>query len=196
MKKLTLTSWILAAVLALAAAPLFAQQSGSTLDKMDFGLNFTYKWAKRATAAPGPGFFIQGGSLDTAYTPGGRFKGLGLAVDANGESASSVTAGVNLSQLTFVAGPRYTQRGSRASVYAQSLFGVVHAFNSVFPGATGPLSSATAFASQFGGGLNVQFTQHLAWRVTELDYIYTRLPNNNTNSQSDIRLSTGVAFHF
>jgi len=193
MKKIALMT--LALLGSFSSTALLAQQGNNRLAKMDFGLNFTYKWA-RTTVATQPGFFIQGGSVDAAYTPGGKFKGLGLAVDANGESANSIRAGVNLSQLTFVAGPRYTQQGARAAIYVESLFGVVHAFNSVFPGVAAPQSSATAFSAQFGGGINLQFVPHLAWRAAALDYVYSRLPNNNSNSQSDTRLSTGLVFRF
>jgi peptidoglycan-associated lipoprotein len=191
-------SVLLVALLVITAVPAFAQKSAppaTTLEKMDFGLTFTYKWAKAATIS-GPEFFLQGGSIDTAYTPGGKFKGLGLALDASGESAQAIKPGVNLSQISFVAGPRYTKTGSLASVYVESLFGVVHGFDSIFPAAAGPQTSATGFASQYGGGVNVFFNHHLGWRVAELDYIYTRLPNNNNGSQSDIRLTTGLTYHF
>jgi hypothetical protein len=194
MKKLTLICAMLAATLGVFAVPAVAQKS-NTLDKMDFGLTYTFKWAKASTTN-GPEFLLQGGSLDAAYTPGGKFKGLGLAVDVNGESAQAIEPGVNLSQITFVAGPRYTRKRGHVSGYAETLFGVVHAFDSVFPNASGPQSSATGFASQYGGGLNLQVLKHLGWRVAELDYIYTRLPNNTNTYQSDIRLSAGATYHF
>jgi hypothetical protein len=181
MKKLTLICAMLAATLGVFAVPAVAQKS-NTLDKMDFGLTYTFKWAKASTTN-GPEFLLQGGSLDAAYTPGGKFKGLGLAVDVNGESAQAIEPGV-------------TRKRGHVSGYAETLFGVVHAFDSVFPNASGPQSSATGFASQYGGGLNLQVLKHLGWRVAELDYIYTRLPNNTNTYQSDIRLSAGATYHF
>lgn len=197
MKKLTLICVMLAAAFTVSAVPSLAQQS-KPLDKMDFGLVYTYKFAKAATTT-GPEFTIQGGAVDAAYTPGGKWKGFGLAVDVNGESAQAVKPGVNLSQISFVAGPRYTMRFSRGSLYAESLFGMVHAFNSVFPlsgGAVGVQPTANGFASQYGGGINADLCSHMDWRIVSVDYIYTRLPNTTNTFQSDTRLSSGFTFHF
>jgi len=181
-----------------AGAPLTAQHlntNGSFRNKTDIGLNFTYKMAKGSEASNS--YFIQGGSLDAAYTPGGKLKGLGLAVDASGAYASSIYPGVDLTQLVFVAGPRYTQRESRASIYVESLYGVVHVYHTaLFTSFGSVLSSAVRFASQSGGGLNLQLSNHIAWRVAEVDYIYTDLPNTTTNRQSATRMSSGIAFHF
>jgi len=201
MKKLTMMA-VMLAVVAMAALPAMAQQkaaapAGGFLDKTDFGLTFTYKWAKASTTA-GPEFFIQGGGLDAAYTPGNWGKKfVGVAAEVDGESASQVKPGINLSQITFVAGPRLTDHCSRGSFYAQALFGMVHAFNSVFPGANGTTQpTANGFASQYGGGLNVKVTEHFGWRVGEFDWIYTTLPNANNGWQSDMRYTTGVTYHF
>jgi len=199
MKKLTLLCVMLASAFTLSAVPSLAQQAkGSALDKMDFGLTYTYKFAKAATTS-GPEFTIPGGAVDAAYTPGGKWKGFGLAIDVNGESAQDVKPGINLSQISFVAGPRYTLRLSRGSLYAESLYGMVHAFNSVFPaggGTVGVQPTANGFASQDGGGINVDFCPHIGWRIVAVDYIYTRLPNATDTYQSDTRLSSGVTFHF
>jgi hypothetical protein len=200
MKKLTMMAVILMVAM-LAVAPVVAQQkaapaTGGILDKTDFGLGFTYKWAKAATTT-GPEFFIQGGEIDAAYTPGNWWKKfVGVAAEVDGESASSVKPGVNLSQITVAAGPRVTDHCSRGSFYAESLFGVVHAFNSVFPSGSSVTTSATGFSSQYGGGINVKVTEKIGWRVGEFDWIYTKLPNATDGWQSDMRYSTGVTYHF
>jgi hypothetical protein len=184
----------------MAGASAIAQQKtaptpGVFHDKLDFGLNYTYKLAKGSTAPNG--YFIQGASFDAAYTPGGRLKGLGLAVDVNDEYAKDIYPSVDLRKLTYVAGPRYTLRGPRASLYVESLFGVDIAYDTVIYSAAGFQSAARSFSSQYGGGLNLNFAKHVAWRVAALDYVFTTLPNDTgTNRQSATRLSSGIAFHF
>ncbi|MGA3162471.1 MAG: hypothetical protein ABSC77_14785, partial [Terracidiphilus sp.] len=113
---------------------------------------------------------------------------------------------VNLHQVTFVAGPRYTwmlsdaQTRHKVSMYGQVLVGAVHAFDSVFPHANGAFSTttptATSVAVQAGGGLNMRLTRNLGLRLLEADYVMTRLPNNTNNYQGDIRFSNGITFHF
>jgi hypothetical protein len=179
----------------------------SILDKMDFGLTYSYKWVKISTTN-GPEHGIQGGSVDAVYNIGGKYKGLGIAIDASGDSASALNPGVDLSQFTIVAGPRYTVHQTKADSpkatgYVQALVGYVHAFDSVFPstppapgGTYSVLTTSNSVALQLGGGFSLPITKHFGYRVAELDYIYTRLGNNNNNFQNDIRLTTGLTVHF
>lgn len=72
---------------------------------------------------------------------GNGAKRFGLAFDFNGETGSNLEPGVNLSQFTLVAGPRYTiwkdkKKSHGANLYGEVLGGCVHAFDSVFPTST------------------------------------------------------------
>jgi outer membrane immunogenic protein len=172
----------------------------ATLDRFDLGLTFTYKVAK-ITNVSDSRFVIPGASLDGVYNFGGKAKNLGLAFDINGEAASGIQPGVDLSQISLVAGPRYTWQLTKAgshkvSFYGQALVGYVHAFNSVFPGSAGVVSSANSFALQTGGGFNLKLNRTIGLRLLEADYVMTKLPNSTNSYQGDLRMSNGLVFHF
>lgn len=210
MNKLTRVSVMLAAF-AICSLPGLGQSAptakASILDKMDFGLTYSYKWVKTSTT-DGPEHGIQGGSIDAVYNLGGKYKGLGIAVDVSGDHASALSPGVDLSQISAVVGPRYTVHQTKAGSpmatgYVQALVGYVHAFDSIFPSnppAPGVVytaaTSASSIALQLGGGFSFPISKHFGYRVAELDYLYTRLGNNNNNYQNDIRLTTGLTCHF
>lgn len=98
-----------------------------------------------------------------------------------------------------MAGPRYTRSLPtlhRTQLFAEGLFGGVHAFDSVFPGSTGVTSSAGGFSMQLGGGVNVPVAKRISIRALEVDYVHTNLPNNSADSQNDLRLAFGAVWHF
>jgi len=165
----------------------------------EFGLNYTAKIAKISDA--NTNFVLNGGAVDGVYWLGTRFKGLGVAFDLSGETASNIEPNLNLNQISFVAGPRYRFRpfgdpkknGPR--LYAQALFGFVHGSDSVFPVPPASIEdSASSFAAQIGGGLNWPVKGRLGVRVFELDYLFTHLPNLDNNEQADFRASTGITW--
>jgi hypothetical protein len=168
---------------------------------IDFGMTFA---AERSNAGPGNCgcFWFNGGGADTAAT---FWKGLGLAATVTGGHASNISPGVDVSKISFLAGPRYTfaPRGwkghhgfdSRWQVFGQGLIGAVRAFDSPFPSTTGITTSADSFALQTGGGLNVLFSKRIGLRVLEADYVRTTLPNYASNVQNDFRLGIGVTYH-
>jgi outer membrane protein OmpA-like peptidoglycan-associated protein len=144
---------------------------------------------------------LAGGGVDGVYWLGSKAKNLGLAFDINGETASSIQPGVDLSQFTFVVGPRYTlwqdkKKAHGAKLYGEVLGGYVHAFKSVFPGSATAVSTANSFSLQAGGGFNLPIAKSIDLRLIEADYILTKLPNANNDFQSDARLSAGIVFRF
>lgn len=182
-------------------APAGNSQPGVT--HFDLAVSYTAKIAKISQQSSS-NFVLNGASLDSVIWLKGKagLKGkLGVAFDLSGETASNIEPGVNLTQFSGVVGPRYTAwqakgAGYRPNLYTQALVGFVAGSNSVFPQAPGVVARTSAFALQTGGGLNWPLSQHLGWRVFEADYIYTQLPNNASNQQSDLRLSSGINFHF
>ena len=169
----------------------------------DLALNYTYKEAKIASES-NSGFGLRGGSADGVFW----FRGapnIGLAFDVSGESSNNTQTNLRLSQVSVVGGPRFNILHGRGgtgwpSVYVQELAGVVHAYDSVFP-ILGSVpaqvsSSANGFAFQTGGGVNIPLKGNLGWRVGEVDYILTNLPNGTNGYQGDIRVSGGITFHF
>jgi hypothetical protein len=209
MTKLLRFSVMLVATLGFAMLPCAGQaakaasgDSTTAAGTFDLGLTYTYKLAKLSSTT-GWFFGIQGASVDGVYWLGPKAYNLGLAFDFNGETVSNIRPGVNLSQVSFVAGPRYTLwsykapgRLSGINVYGQALVGYVHAFNSVFPSGTLVTSSANSFALQTGGGVNLPICKKWGVRLFEADYVYTRLPNSVGNYQGDLRFSGGATYHF
>jgi hypothetical protein len=207
---------MLIALLGLAILPCAGQQQSgavkktgtSVLDKFDFGLTFTEKYAKIVNTT-GTYFNLPGGSMDVAYNLQ-KAKGWAIAADIQGESATQpITLGYGLNQFSFVVGPRYTAWEQKcacpdklkANIYLQAMIGGVHAWDSLFttqttPTTTSNFTHANSFAFQGGGGVNLPLNKHVGLRVGEVDYILTKLPNITNNFQGDIRFSTGLIFHF
>ena len=209
MTKLFRFSAMLVATLGLAILPC-AGQTASEVNKdtaasagtIDLGLTYTYKMAKVASTT-GPFFGLNGGSIDGVYWLGPKAYNLGVAFDFSGETASNIRPGVNLSQVSIVAGPRYTLwkykapgRFSGVNVYGQALLGYVHGFNSIFPSGTTISTSANSFALQTGAGVNLPICKKWGVRLFEADYVYSRLSNSAGNYQAGVRFSGGATYRF
>jgi len=208
MKTMLRNSAMLVVTLGLAMMSAAGQTSAAggnaskpaTPDRFDLGIAFTYKVAQISNTSQ-ERFVMPGGAVDGVFNLKGRFRNLGLAFDFNAEEAKSIQPGVNLSQVTFVAGPRYTwhdssPRCNKLGIYGQALVGEVHAFNSLFPSSNGVNSSASSFALQLGGGVNLQLTRSMGLRLLEADYVTTKLPNGTNSFQGDMRMSNGLTFRF
>jgi len=166
----------------------------------DLAVTYTTEYGKLATA--GNSFWLQGASADGAVT---LWNGFGIAANLDSGSGNNLAPGINLNQIQFAAGPRYTwtEKNDHAStggryrlqVFGQGLFGVDHAFNGVFPTPAGVVPTATSLAIDAGGGLNLSLNKTFGVRMLEADYIRTSLPNNASNTQNDMRLSFGVTYH-
>ena len=168
----------------------------------DLAVTYTTERAKISPSDCGC-FWLQGGSADAGVT---LFHGLGVAANLTGERASNIAPGVDVSTVSVMAGPRYTYNISRStdqyrdvkrgtSLFGEWLFGGVHALDGVFPTTAGGLkSSASAFAMQVGGGLDVTLANGFSVRAFELDYVRSNLANNGTDSQNHLRLAFGVSY--
>lgn len=181
-----------------------APAQGLGISSADLAATFT---AERAKVAPSDDnyFWLRGGSVNAAMT---LYRGWGLAANFTGSHVSDIGPGVDLNKVTFLAGPRYTynlrrwteryvgsQRETR--VFGESLFGGVHAFDSVFSTAAGGVkSNANAFAMLVGGGVDITLAHGFGLRAFELDYVRSGLPNRGTDSQSHLHLAFGVSYHF
>jgi hypothetical protein len=205
MKKIIRISALL--VLGAAVLPVWGQSAPAGTApanpaNFDLGLTYTAKIAKISQQSSS-NFVLNGASVDGVFWLKGKagLNGkLGVAVDLSGETASNIAPNVNLTQISLVAGPRYTlwtskRATKKPNLYAQGLVGFV-AGNGLFPKDQSTTYRASALAVQAGGGLNWPLTRTIGWRVCEADYVYTQLPNNANSIQNDLRLSSGVTFHF
>lgn len=195
---------VLMSVLALAVTlqPKTHAQQAQRSFPIDIGISYNAERAKIA-GVPCGCFWLQGGSADGTIK---LYRGVGATISVSGQRASAVTAGVDLSKFSVMAGPRYTLGVSRwtsrylgeehsASVFGEALYGYVHGFDSLFPSATGVRTSANSFSMQIGGGMNVNLGRGLGLRALQLDYVRTSLPNSTSNVQNDFRLGVGITYH-
>ena len=205
MRNLICGSMLLAGAGLFASIGIRAQVTSSPLRhssvSADLGVTFTLE---RAQMVPGRCcFWLQGGSVDAAAT---FWRGLGIAASMAGNHSTDAMHGVDVNKITGLAGPRYTytvwsgqtQVGDRrrVQVFGQDLIGGVHGFNGLYPWPGGATTSADSFALEAGGGLNLYFSNRVGWRLAEVEYVRTELPNNGTNTQNDLRLAFGMTFHF
>jgi len=60
-------------------------------------------------------------------------------------------------------------------------------------------NSHTAFATAFGAGVDWNVRDRFSIRPLQFDYLLTHLPeisNGNNQTQNNLRVSTGIVFHF
>ena len=163
------------------------------LPKIDASVNYSYLRANPATSGLG-GFNLNGGSVSAAYNFRDWLSGV---ADFGGYHAGSYN-GVNVNDhmLTYLFGPRVTYRKSRRiSPFGEMLFGAARAGSGVF--ATS--NSHTAFATAFGVGVDWNVRDRFSIRPLQFDYLLTHLPevtNGNNQTQNNLRVSTGIVFHF
>lgn len=184
-----------------AAHTAAAQQSGPGSSHADLTVSYTADHAKLANVS-GSSFWLSGASAEAGFSV---HRGLAIAFEIAGGHVSNIDPGVNLSKLSYAAGPRYTldtsqwtsrwSQGRSSGVFAKALIGVAHAFDGLFPSINGLNYKATSPAIELGGGLGLALTKGLSLRLPELDYLHTSLPNNGSNSQNDLRLSAGLSLH-
>jgi hypothetical protein len=155
------------------------------------------------SVSPNDGFWLQGGGVEAAVN---FQRGLGLVASVSGGHASNVTPGVDVNKVVVLGGERYTHtvwrprkgpaRDRHLELFGQWLFGSVHGFGGVYPASGGVKSSATAFAMQAGGGMNLALSRHFGLRLLDVEFLQTALPNNGSITQNDLRLATGITVHF
>jgi opacity protein-like surface antigen len=120
---------------------------------------------------------------------------LGLVADFSGEYGSaniafdgSSSTSVSIHQHNFLFGPQVSFSVSKFRPFAHALFGASHASDS----ALGASSSNNAFAYAIGGGIDYHLVPMFAWRI-QADLLQTRF---NSTAQNDVRIATGLVFHF
>jgi hypothetical protein len=89
---------------------------------------------------------------------------------------------------SFIFGPRVSVSVGKITPFAHALFGASHITGSV----SGFSTSDTSFASAYGGGLDYHLVPLLNWRF-QADLLHTRF---FSDTQNNIRLSTGIVLHF
>ncbi len=138
-------------------------------------------------------FNLHGGSASFAYNANSWLSGV---ADFGGyHSGNILGTGVDGTLSTYLFGPKISYRKhERITPFGQVLFGVAHASATGF----GTSGSDNAFAMSVGGGLDLRLSRRFSVRPAQVDYLLTRFSETGTGAQSqnNLRLSTGVVFHF
>ena len=179
---------LLMGAVAAIALPAQSQVFGKELE---LGLNYTPTIANVTKGQCGCFMMNGGGAEGTLYL----VDRLALVGDVSLVHGKVSGANYGLTLATYMAGPRLVFRGvhTKYTPYAQALFGGAYG-RSVFPGTTA--GTATSYAIEFGGGIEMNYKKRFGIRLLEADYLLTGLPNNGNNRQTNLKLATGIVFKF
>mgnify|MGYP001106952547 CR=1 FL=1 len=116
-----------------------------------------------------------------ASVAGNFHKNIGIVGDFGGQYKT--IEGVTGHAYEFLFGPRFNYRTEKANVFVHGLFG------GVTIGAAG--ESENGFAMGIGGGVDVKVSDHVAFRVMQVDYIPSHIAEF---WQHNLRLGVGIVF--
>lgn len=119
-------------------------------------------------------------ALDGYFT-----KNFGITADFSGNYKTIDQTDIKLYSYMF--GPTFRAPMGKATPFARALFGAAHLSSNDLGG------SDKTFAYAFGGGLDVNASQHVAIRIAQFDYVGTRFASEN---QKHFRYSGGIVFKF
>jgi opacity protein-like surface antigen len=139
------------------------------------------------------GFSLNGGSAELSYNVTNWLAGV---ADFGGYSSNNIlSTHTNGTLSTYLFGPRVTYRHlGRIAPFGQALFGVAHTGTPILS----TPNHRTVFSLATGIGVDFRLTSHWSLRPLEVDYLLTRFNEGlpATQSQNNLRASTGVVFRF
>jgi outer membrane protein OmpA-like peptidoglycan-associated protein len=152
-----------------------------------------YSYVNFNPGSPFASFTNNGGSGSVAYNPS-RYLGLVAEFAHYGFERSIGGTNVDGSWNTWLFGPRLNLRRDYFVPFVEFLVGDAFGDSQI----TGARSQ-NSFALAAGGGVDVVFSRHVAWRFAQVDYLMTNFsgPNVGGNARQDnLRLGTGIVFRF
>jgi peptidoglycan-associated lipoprotein len=180
---------VLALPWALHAQAISMNGSSDDIPRLEFGANYNYF---HANAPPGQCgcFSLNGGSGTVVYniTPAWA----GVADLMVGHATNVDNSLQNITIFNYLFGPRYTRRTrSRFVPYGQVMLGgAKEDVNFQFT------INRNSFGFLGGGGVTTKLKHRFGLTLGEVDWIYTRVPNAKNNRQNDLRIATGITYHF
>ena len=179
----------------LGLASLFALNAQAQEERktIDVFAGYSYVRANPATSGSN-GFNLNGGSASVSYNFNNWLSGV---ADFGGYTNSNILgSGSGGTLSTYLFGPRVSYRHfNRLTPFGEVLFGVAHT-GTTFLNAN---NSQNAFAMTVGGGIDYRLNSHFSLRPAKVDYLLTRFNefgNTNTQTQNNLRVSTGIVFRF
>jgi hypothetical protein len=104
---------------------------------------------------------------------------------------------------TYMFGPQFKKHSGKFQPFGEALFGTAHSneFAQILEdeGITNKSSTNSAFAMEFGGGLDYAIIPYVELRPVEVDYLLTRFGVNGTpytGNQNNFKYSAGINFQF
>jgi outer membrane immunogenic protein len=180
---------VLALPWALHAQAISMGGANDDVPRLEFGANYNYF---HANAPPGQCgcFSLNGGSGTVVYniTP----KWAAVADLMVGHANNVDNSLQNITIFNYLFGPRYTRRmSSRYVPYGQILFGgAKEDVNFQFT------INRNSFGLLAGGGVTTRLKHKFGLTLGEVDWVYTRIPNAKNDRQNNLRIVTGVTYHF
>jgi peptidoglycan-associated lipoprotein len=174
---------------ALHAQAISMNGSSNEITRFELGANYNYF---HANAPPGQCgcFSLNGGSGTFVYNLRPAWA---VVADLTVGHATNVDNSLqNITIFNYLFGPRYTRRtSSRFVPYGEVLLGgAKEDVNFQFT------INRNAFGVLAGGGVTTRLNRRFGVTIVEGDWIYTRIPNAVNNRQNDLRIVTGVIYHF
>ena len=191
---------VLAAVALLFAfgIPLHAQQRAPK-----FEVAGAYSYLRLNLEGPNnwsEGLQTNGGTGSAAFSLTNSLSIVGEIGDYKTSTVSSA-GGASMTFMSYLFGPRFSiRRPGILTPYFQTLIGGVKGSNPFLVtnnGLTGVVhTDQNAFAWTVGGGLDAAVTRHIAVRVFQAEFFYTKWPDGANNRQRSFRVETGLVFRF
>jgi hypothetical protein len=176
------------------AASASNDEDGPGLLVPKFELAAMYSYVNFQPGSGFPNFNSEGGTGSFTYNVN---KWLGLTAEAGAYGFSRTVPGVGKPEggfQTFLFGPRLNLRRKYFVPFLEFLIGDFRADGQV----TGSARSSS-FALVAGGGVDVVFTKHIAWRFAQLDYLQTNANGiylNPSGRQDNFRAGTGLVIRW
>lgn len=115
-----------------------------------------------------------------------------LGIEADLHFVNVITP-ADISEDSYLIGPRYRFRYHRFTPYAKALFGLGR-FGYQYPSMYGKASTSTYGVYSFGGGVDLKATRHL--NVRAFDFEYQEWPGYGPHGLTPIVMTIGVAYAF
>lgn len=193
---------MLLALAVLAVASGGRARAQQTQIPADLGVTYLQERTKFVGSGTNPYFMLRGAKVDFAYSLG---RGAGLVISGSGLSTVNLRGSLDVEQISFMAGPRYTWNfghitptasSRKGGLFVEGKAGYVIATSGAYPINGLIFDHASALSYLGGAGVNVHVYDRFELRAIELEYVRNQLPNGGTNVQNSLRLSTGINFHF
>ncbi len=159
------------------------------ISRLEVGANYNYF---HANAPPGQCgcFGLNGGSGTLLMNVTPKWSAVADITYAHANNVDGTAQ--NISIINYLFGPRYTRRmRSRFVPYGQVLFGgAKEDVNFQFT------INRQSFGLLGGGGVTTRLKRKFGLTLIEVDYVYTRIPNAKNDTQNNLRIVTGVTYHF